>query len=57
MLRYYLGGNKNVLIKKNRNTKGKYEKLQEEILKETKDISLTELKIAFGNIIKRTSTK
>lgn len=44
-------------IKDNRNTQEKLDKIQHEILKETRDISLTELKIAFGNILKRISTK
>ena len=44
-------------IKGNKNTQEKLDKIQQEILKETRDISLTELKIAFGNILKRTSTK
>lgn len=57
MFSYYLGGNKNMRIKNNKNTQEKLDKIQQEILKETRDISLTELKIAFGNILKRTSTK
>ena len=57
MFSYYLGGNKNMRIKGNKNTQEKLDKIQQEILKETRDISLTELKIAFGNILKRTSTK
>jgi hypothetical protein len=35
----------------------KFGKIQQEILKETRDINLTELKVAFGNILKRISTK
>lgn len=39
------------------NTQEKLEKIKKEILKGTREINLTELKIAFGNILKKTSTK
>ncbi|WP_238917982.1 hypothetical protein [Clostridium sp. YIM B02555] len=44
-------------INEKKDTKENLNEVRQDILRETRDIDITELKIAFGNIIKRTSTK
>ncbi|WP_238917980.1 hypothetical protein [Clostridium sp. YIM B02555] len=44
-------------INENKDTKENLNAVRQDILRETRDIDITELKISFGNIIKRTSTK